>query len=136
MREMADAFNFKLLGKGKLDEHGVYMLEATPRPDYQPKRRETKVLTGMKGKLWIDIKDYHWVKVEAEVFKPVPFGLFIAKVHPGTYFVLEQAPVTDKLWLPKHFSMSVRASILWWPRISTEDETYKDYRPMEGRRLP
>jgi hypothetical protein len=135
MREMVNAFDFKLLGKDNLDGHEVYVLEATPRPDYQPKSRETKVLTGMKGKLWIDTKDCQWVKVEAEVFKPVPFGLFIAKVHPGTSFLLEQAPVADKLWLPKHFSMSVRSSILWWQRISVEDETYKDYKLMEEQKI-
>jgi hypothetical protein len=36
----------------------------------------------MKGKLWVDREQYQWVKVEAEVIKPVNFGYFIAKVAP------------------------------------------------------
>jgi hypothetical protein len=34
-----------------------------------PKSRETKVLTGMQGTMWIDTKTYQWVKVTASVFR-------------------------------------------------------------------
>lgn len=128
LREMGQAFNFKLIGSDKLDGHEVYVLEATPRPRYQPKSRDTKVLSAMRGKLWIEKSHAHWVKVEAEVFKPVSFGLFIAKVSPGTRFVLEQVPVSEALWLPKHFSMQLKASVLGRGRASVQDETYKDYK--------
>ncbi len=136
MREMVDAFDFKLIGEDKLEGHDVYVLEATPRPGYQPKSRETKVLTGMKGRLWIDKSDYQWVKVEAEVSKPVWFGWFIAKVGPGTRFLLEQAPVVKTLWLPKHFRVEVKAAILWVQRNFIDDETYKDYQPISKGSSP
>ena len=42
-----------------------------PSPDYQPINREAKVLTAMKGRLWIDKREYQWVKVSAEVTRPV-----------------------------------------------------------------
>src|SRR5207248_11717546 len=95
---------------------------------YRPKSRETKVLIGMGGKLSVDKNHYHWVRVEAEVFKPVSFGLFIAKVGPGTRFVLEQAPISPTLWLPKHFNMQLEASVLGIRKASVQDETYKDYK--------
>ena len=128
LREMIHAFNFKLIGVDKLDGHEVYVVEANPQTGYQPKSRDTKVLTGMRGKLWIDKNQGHWVRVEAEVFKPVSFGLFIARVGPGTHFVLEQTPISQTLWLPKHFNMQVEASILGHRRASVQDETYKDYK--------
>ena len=128
LQEMIHAFNFKLTGSDKLDGREVYVVEATPRTGYRPKSRDTKVLLGMRGKLWIDKNHYHWVKVEAEVFKPVSFGLFIAKVGPGTRFVLEQAPISATLWLPKHFTMQLEASVLGRRRASVQDETYKDYK--------
>ena len=111
----------------------VWELAATPRPGYQPKSTHTRVLTGMRGTLWIDEATYQWVKVEAEVFRPVSFGLFIAKVRPGMGRSLEQAPVGNGLWLPRHFSMRVDASILFWGRKSSDDETYLNYRPMNER---
>jgi hypothetical protein len=56
---------------------------------------------------------------------------FLARVGPGTRFLLEQEPVAGDLWLPKHFSMHVNASALGFiNEDSVDDETYRDYRPM------
>lgn len=130
-KEMVDAFNFKLAGQENVDGHECWVLDAEPKPGYQPKSRETKVLTGMKGKLWVDQKQYQWVKVEAEVIRPVSLYGFFAKVSPGTRFVLEQAPVAGNLWLPTHFSMKVNAEALGFiNENSSNDETYHGYKPM------
>ena len=131
LKEMAEAFTYTLTGEDKVNGHDVWVLEATPKPGYQPRSREAKVLTGMKGKLWIDKATYQWAKVDAQVFKPVSFYGFFAKVGPGTRFVLEQEPVTRDLWLPKHFSVKVNATALGFiNENSAEDDTYRDYRPM------
>ena len=135
LHAMAEAFDFKLVGEQKLNTYDVYVLAAKPRPGYKPTSRETAVLTGMKGKLWIDRENYQWVKVEAEVVKPVWFGRFIAKVMPGTNFVLEQAPVSKGLWLPRHYRVEVNARILWLRKSYIHDETYKDYRPISTNSL-
>ncbi len=132
MRDMADAFVFKMVGQDTLNGHDVYILDASPKPGWQPPTLETRVLTGMRGRLWIDKKDHQWVKVEADVFQPVTFGFFIAKVQPGTRFELEQAPVNHDLWLPSHFRMTVNSSILWWQKNSLDDETYSDYQPKDA----
>jgi hypothetical protein len=132
IRDMTEAFDFHLTGEDKLEGHNVYVLGATPRPGYQPESREAKVLTGMQGRLWIDQETYKWVRVEAEVTRPVSFGFFIAKVYPGTQFLLEQAPVPAGVWLPKHFHVEVKASFLGLHRDSTHDETYQDYRPIKA----
>src|SRR5207245_279160 len=89
LREMADAFDYTLVGDQNLDGRDIWVLDATSRPGYHPKNRETKMLIGMKGKVWIDKATYQWVKVEAQVVKPVSVYGFIAKVGPGTSFVLE-----------------------------------------------
>ena len=129
MQQMILGFNFKLLGQEMVDGRRCFALEAVPRPGYQPPTRDTKVLTGMRGKMWIDAERYQWVKVHAEVFRPVSFGLFIAQVKPGTEFTLEQKPVEGNLWLPSHFETRVRAEILFFSRRSIDDETYSNYRP-------
>src|SRR5437762_2133386 len=129
LQEMANAFDFKLVGDQKVNGREVWVLDATPRKGYQPKSRDARVLTGMRGKLWVHKKDYQWVKVEAEVFKPVNFGLFIAKVRVGTRLALEQAPVSATVWLPRHFRVDLATSILGYDRHSIDDETYRDYRP-------
>jgi hypothetical protein len=130
MLEMGEGFSFKLAGSEKVDGHDTWLLEATPKPGYQPKTRDTKVLTGMKGKLWVDKEQYHWVKVEAEVFRPVSFYGFLAKVGQGTRFVLENEPVDGGVWLPKHFAVTVNSTALGFiKQDSNNDETYRDYQP-------
>jgi hypothetical protein len=134
LREMADAFDYTLVGDQNLDGRDIWVLDATSKPGYQPKNRETKMLTGMKGKLWIDKATYQWVKVEAQVIKPVSFCGFIAKVGPGTSFVLEQEPLSGNLWLPKHFNMKVNETVLGFIHENYgKDETYSNYR-IEDRR--
>jgi hypothetical protein len=59
-----------LLGEQKLGPYDVYVLRATPRPGYHPPNRDTQVLTGMQGMLWIDRNTCQWVKVEAWVVHP------------------------------------------------------------------
>jgi hypothetical protein len=128
MAQMASAFDYKLAGEETVDGRRCFVLDATPKPGYQPVSRDTKVLRGMRGRMWIDETSYQWVKVQAEVFRPVAFGLFIAHVEPGTEFILEDQPVSDNLWLPAHFTVRVKAKVLFSTRKSLDDETYSSYR--------
>ncbi|MGA8029245.1 MAG: hypothetical protein WB992_19060 [Bryobacteraceae bacterium] len=129
MQQMVKAFNFRLDRRENVDGFDCYLLTATPNAEYRPPVQKAKVLTGMKGRLWIDTAHFHWVKVEAEVTQAVEFGLFIAKVKPGTRFELDQAPVGD-VWLPKRFTQTVNASLFgFYGMRSQEEDDYSDYRP-------
>jgi len=128
MSQLVQAFNFRPLGRQRLGQHSVYVLKATPRPGYIPPNLETRVLTGMQGKLWIDTKTFQWVKVEAEVMHPVWIEGFLARVDPGTRFELEYAPVSHNVWLPTRFVMKSRAKILFVISHSEQaDESYFGY---------
>jgi hypothetical protein len=107
MDKMAKAFNFTLVGEQRSGPFDVYVLKATPKPGYHPPNKETKVLTGMQGELWIDTGSFQWVKVEAEVIYPVSIAGFLARVEPGTRFELEKMPVSDGIWLAKTFCYEV-----------------------------
>jgi hypothetical protein len=132
MREMIAAFDYKLVGEAKMDGREVYQLAATPKAGYVPADRDAKVLTGMKGTLWVDKATYQWVKLEAEVIRPVSFYGFLAKVGTGTRFELEQEPVAAGLWMPKRFYTRVYALALGFiNQNSTADETYRDYQPLK-----
>jgi len=131
LREMVDAFDFRPAGEATLEGRNCWVFDAQPKPGYQPKTHETKVLSGMKGKLWVDKSQYQWVRVEAEVMRPVSLYGVIAKIGPGTHFFLEQGPVAGNLWLPTRFSVSVKASALGFiNEDSTDDETYRQYKSM------
>jgi hypothetical protein len=127
--ELTKAFDFRVTGEETVNNHLTYTLLATPKPTYRPVDEETKVLTGMRGKLWIDKATFEWVKVEAEVIHPVSIAGFLAKVNPGTQFELERAPVARGIWLPTHFSARSKAKILSIIGHHTQtDESYFGYR--------
>ena len=130
LTEMVKAFQYRSLGQETVNGRRCHVIEATPKPGYRPPNRDTKVLTGMRGKLWVDAQQFQWVRVHAEVFRPVTFGLFVAQALPGTEFTLEESPVTGNVWLPSHFITTVKASVLHvWSRNSRDEEFYSDYRP-------
>lgn len=130
MMEMGRAFQFLSAGQGIRDGHHVYILKATPRKSYRPPNNRAKVLTGMEGKLWIDTKTFQWVRVDATVIHPVSIEGFLARVQPGTRFEMDLMPVTEKIWMPRHFAMRSHARILFFfNRREEEEETYEGYEP-------
>jgi len=68
LREVPDAFDFRMAGEETLDGRRVYVIDATPRSDYRPRSTDGKLLSKMKGRLWIDAETYDWAKAEAETF--------------------------------------------------------------------
>jgi len=129
LAELSEAFDYVVLGEQQMGDKAVWVLEGKPRPGYVPRTREAKVLSGMNVKFWIDKATYQWVRVEAEVMQPVTLYGAIAKVGPGTRFMLEQEPVAGGVWLPKRFTMKVNASALGFLHENTlEDESYSNYR--------
>ena len=128
LQQLTKAFNFKLDGEQELAGHKAFVLNATPRPGYRPPTRDTQVLSGMEGKLWIDEASYQWVKVEAHVIRPVRIEGFLAQVEPGTQFELEKSPVEGDIWLPVHYAMTASAKVLYFlHHHSQDDETYFNY---------
>ena len=128
MGELTKALDFTLSGKQDLGSHGVYVFKGTPRADYHPPNKQAKALSGMQGTLWVDAVNFHWVKAEAEVVRPVWIGGFVARVEPGTRFELEQVPVADGLWMPSHFSMAAKATIFFlFPHREKSNESYFGY---------
>ena len=128
MQQLTKAFDFTLVGEGKLNSFKVYILRARPRKGYQPPNLETQVLPAMQGMLWIDQASYQWVKVTARVIRPASIEGFLAQVEPGTQFELEKMPVGNGVWQPKHFSMKSQAKVLYmFTHNSQEDDVFSDY---------
>lgn len=128
LTQMTSAFDFHLLKKGTLDGNHVYVLKATPHKGYRPPDRDSEVLTGMEGMLWVDQQTYQWVKVEAHVTHPVRIEGFLAQVEPGTRFEVERKPVTNDIWLVSHYSMRANAKVLLiFSHNESEDDAFFNY---------
>jgi hypothetical protein len=100
-REIPDAFDFRIVGEDNLPTGPAWVLEATPRPGYQPKSRYAHMFPYMEGKLWIDEDDVQWVKADAIAMNTASFGYFMARLAKGSHIILEQTKLPDGEWVPK-----------------------------------
>ena len=95
------------------------------------------MLIGMRGEMWIDQQTYKWVKVTAEVIRPVSIEGFLAEVEPGTRFEIEKTPVAPGIWQIAHFTMQSRAKVLHFiDKNSAEEDWYWDFTPANGSKRP
>jgi len=129
LQEYMKAFDFTIAGEEVINGYSACVLDAKPRLDYRPPNREAKILTGMQGRLWIETHDFHWLKAEAEVLKPVSILGVAVRVLPGTHMELLMAPVSPSLWLVSSFTVSVKASIVWKTIERSEVTSWGEYQP-------
>ena len=127
--EIADAYNFRLAGSELLDGRDTWILDAEPRPGYQPKYREAKMLPKLHGRIWIDKAEMQWTKVDVTTTDTISFGLFLARIHKGTRIVVEATRVNEEVWLPKHMSLHVDVRVALLKNFNEDiEQTFRDYK--------
>lgn len=127
--EVADAYNFHFLGTENLAGRETYVIDAEPRPGFQPKMKYANILPKFRFRAWIDKDDLQWTKLDALCIDTVSFGLFLARIHKGTRVALEQIRVNDEVWLPKHLDVKVDARVALLKNFDVDlDTTYRDYK--------
>lgn len=109
--ELADAFDFRVAGEGRLDDTPIFLIEATPREGYQPRSRTAKLFRSLKARFWVDQRDHQIVKVEAEVIDTIWMGLFLVRVAKGSRATLELTRVSDGVWLPDRLQVVASARL-------------------------
>jgi hypothetical protein len=130
--EVADAYNFKFVGIEKLGGRDNYVIDANPKPDYKPVRKEAKILSKLRGRMWIDTSDSQVAKLDVQVIDTVSFGLFVARLHQGSRLVVENTRVNDEVWLQQHVRVTadVRLALLkdFNFDVDVTDHDYKKFR--------
>jgi len=133
LREFTEAFDFKVIGEEPVSGKPAWVISVTPKPGYRPKESEAKMFTKLRGKVWIDKSEYHWVKAEGEVIDTLSFGLFLFRVAPGAKVSFEQTSVNGEVWLPSHISVRAEARIALLKKVNAEiDITYREYRKFQA----
>ena len=129
VREVADAYNFTLVDVTPLDGRQTYVIDAEPRPGYQPHLKDAKFLPKFRFRAWIDRDDRAWKKLDIQCIDTVSFGLILARLHKGSRIVIEQTRVNDEVWLPQHVAVKVDARVALLKEFNVDqDVTYRDYK--------
>ena len=132
IREIPDAFLFRLAGVEQVNSRPAFVIEATPRAGYQPVDRYSKLYTQLRAKLWIDQADSRWVKIEAELLDTVNIGWILLRVHKGSRVRLTQERINAEVWLPAEtwYRVSVRIGLIS-ARILESETVCGDYKLKE-----
>jgi hypothetical protein len=130
LRDVLEAFDFRLIDEEVIDGRPAYVLQATPHPGYHAHGKYGKMFSRVEGKLWVDKQDFGWIKVDGQVTQSFSMGLFVARVERGSHIIMEQTSVGDGVWVPKRIEIRATARILFLKSLGIDRIlTYSDYRP-------
>jgi len=129
VQEVADAYDFKLVGTEEVGGREAWVIDGEPRPGFEPHMKEAKFLSKFHGRVWIDQGDLQLAKMDIETLDTVSIGWVLARIHKGTRVMLEQTRVNDEVWLPRHvtFKLDARLALLKGYKIDGDQE-YRDYK--------
>ncbi len=70
------------------------VIEYAPNPIWSPPSTSAEALTGLSGRMWIDAKTRHLLRMEGTVFRAVNVGWgMLAHVYPGGKVALDQTTI-------------------------------------------
>lgn len=127
--EVADAYSFTLAGSETVDGREAWVIDGEPRPGYEPHMKEAKFLPKFHGRVWIDKNDLQLSKMDVEALDTVSWGLFLARIHKGSRFTLEQTRVNDEVWLPRQLAVKVDVRLALLKNFNLDfEQDYRDYK--------
>jgi hypothetical protein len=129
VREIADAYDFKLVGRELVGKREAWVIDGEPRPGFVPHLKESRLLSKLRGRVWIDKDDLQLAKMDVECLDTISWGLFLARFHKGTRVMLEQTRVNDEVWLPLHLTAKIDVRLALLKNFDVEfEQTYRDYK--------
>ena len=129
VREVADAFDFKLVGTEDVGGREAWVIDGEPHPGFEPHMKESKFLSKFHGRVWIDKGDLQLAKMDIEAIDTVSVGWVLARIHKGMRVMLEQTRVNDEVWLPRHLSFKVDARVALFKGFNINGEQeFRDYK--------
>lgn len=97
MRLLPEAFLYKAVGMDA--SKNTIHLTFEPNPHFSPPTLESRILTGVRGDVWIDAHDLRVIRIESHIFKNIEYGWgILATLYPGGAIRIEQAKTPDCGW--------------------------------------
>lgn len=127
--EVADAYNFKLVGTELVGGRDTWVIDGEPRPGFVPHTKEAKFLSKFHGRVWVDKADLQLAKMDIECLDTISFGLFLARFHKGSRLLLEQTRVNDEVWLPAKMTAKIDVRLGLVKNFDVDlEQTFSDYK--------
>ena len=129
VKEVADAYNFTLVGTEPVSGREAWVINAEPRAGFQPRTKEGKYLPKFHGRVWIDQGDLQLAGMDVQCLDTITWGGFLARFHKGSRFQLQQTRVNDEVWLPRDLAVKVDVRLALLKNFNVDlEQTYRDYK--------
>jgi hypothetical protein len=128
VEDVQQAYNFTLLPPEEWHGHTCYVIQADPKPGFQPRSKDGKYLSKFRGTIWVAQKELQWAKVDLEMVDTISFGWFVARLNKGTHVEVEQARVAGDVWLPTQAHVRMQGRVALVQDVNYDvTRIYRDY---------
>ena len=125
IKDVPNAFVFTYVGRSK---DGLIKLKFRPAPDFKPSSRQSLILEGMAGEVWVDPSTQRMAKIDGTLIKDVTLGWgFLARLNKGGQFLLEQSRGQDGTWHQKLLSVHFDGTELIFKRIHIHETIVRSF---------
>jgi hypothetical protein len=113
MKELAQAFDFRLAGEEAIGGHNAWIVDATPHPGFKGATAMSRaVFPKVHCRFWIEKDTYHAAKVEIDTLDTISLGLVLVRLAKGARITVELAQVNSEVWLPKRVDVTAAVRVL------------------------
>jgi hypothetical protein len=132
MRLLPEAFLYRYAGQTETANGEVIRLSFEPNPRFSPPDFESRILTGIRGEVWIDPEEMRAVRMEGRIFKTVDFGWgILGTLYPGGTLLLQESKTAACGWQMAHLNLHLEGKELLFKSLHiTVEETATDYHPV------
>ena len=131
LRVLPEAFKYSYAGSEPGPSGRVEKFDFEPNPQFDPPDLETRVLTAMKGQLWIDASQERVIRLEGHLQDDVDFGWgILGRLNKGGWILLEQADVGDRQWRIVHFKMNMSGRVVFKNKVFDTAEDQSQFVPV------
>ena len=129
MRLLPDAFINHFEGSAQTVNGTAIRIGFEPNPHFSPPTLESRILTGIRGEIWIDPADLRVVRVEGHLFRQVDYGWgILGTLYPGGTITIEQVKTPECGWQLSRLTLNMTGKELMLKSLRVVvDETVTDY---------
>lgn len=132
MRLLPNAFINHFQGSVQTPNGTAIRMSFEPNPHFSPPSLDSRVLTGIRGEIWIDPTDLRVVHIEGRLFRQVDYGWgILGTLYPGGTIRLDQVKTPECGWQLAYLTLNMTGKALMLKSLRVViEETASDYHPV------
>ncbi len=129
MRLLPDAFIYQYAGPVQTSQGVAIRMTFTPNPKFSPPDLEARILTAIRGEVWIDPTEERVIHIQGQLFHAVDFGWgLLGVLHPGGSILIDQKKTNSAGWQLAHLKLDLQGKAFLVKSLHVvADETVTDY---------